>query len=69
MRDFSVPCGTPIKSHSSSEILLGLAALSGQVKDIQSALKLLVKEHEKQQKIIEKVLKIGEGNLVITKKK
>lgn len=44
-----------------SSVVEKVAALSGQVKDIQSALKLLVKEHEKQQKIIEKVQKKREN--------
>ena len=32
VRDFSVPCGTPMKSQSSSEILLGLAKPEGDLR-------------------------------------
>ena len=44
-----------------SSVVEKVTALSGQVKEIQTVLKLLVKEHEKQQKIIEKVQKKREN--------
>jgi len=44
-----------------SSVVEKVGALAGQIKDIQAALKLLVKEHEKQQKIIEKVQKKREN--------
>lgn len=44
-----------------SSVVEKVSALSGQIKEIQASLKLLAKEHEKQQKIIEKVQKKREN--------